>query len=176
VEAVTEVTEIIGRISGLSNEETEYFTAVADGFRLISDLTRSSSGRLSESEAAAGELAKQLEGLRKLCSEYKSGSTPSKTVYSKAARETAGQAAPRRADKAARTPAPKTVNANGTINFNAGKARMSPESKRRAKEALTQVIKLNAVREKRAREADKPEASAISIDPRIYSSTDFGKY
>ncbi|MDR2648570.1 MAG: methyl-accepting chemotaxis protein [Clostridiales bacterium] len=189
VEAITEVTDIIGRISVLSNEESEYFSIMSDGFSHISTLTQSGASGLTESGFIVGELSEQTDALRKISSVYTLMRASAKTIngedVAKAINQTdsrqgqtAARTLPRRNNKSPQTTAERQAGANDTIDFNAGKVRGAapPRSKQKAKAALTQVIKLSAVQEKRAREAKQTPVSTNSTDPQILSSTDFGKY
>ena len=176
VEAVTEVTAIIARISKSSDEESEYFTQISNGFGTILNESQNSVGMTNANEADANELFGQSETLRNLCAAYKIRNAVSKPKS--AASDKAVQIPAPALSKNTAPIAPKPVKrANTPIDFTSAKAKatLSPESKKNAKAALNQVIKLSAVQQKRSKTKDIPVSSADS-EPIIISSTDFGKY
>ena len=166
VEAVTEVTGINARVSESSMEESEYYTAISDGFTRILADARSSVNMTQANESDARALCGQSDALRSLCAAYKADNTTGKPVR---------QPVVQNADSPAfKKPAGRD---KAMINFPADKVKstLSPESKKTAKAALNQVIKLDAVQERRNRIKAAQTASNTG-DAQVISSADFGKY
>jgi len=173
VDSITEVTNIVVEISKSSNEEAKYFTQMADGFGKLNDVVKSSANISEASESDAKELVSQTEVLRSLYGEY-GGDAPVRAPKTgvKSGRE---EIKPRK-QKPPTVPQ-QAQQSKKMINFKANtKPVASTESKKNAKAALNQVIKFNAIQEKRNRAEMEQYSDEISPEPSIISSKDFGKY
>jgi len=160
VEAVSEVTDINARVSEASGEESDYYALISDGFARIMAEAKASASMTQANESDAKALSDHSDALRNLFPAYKPGRE--RAPERKAARETAPPVGDARIQR---------------VDFTAARAKttLSPESKKAAKAALTQVIKLDAVQERR-RKAKVPPAAADFREADILSSADFGKY
>jgi len=173
VDSITEVTDIIVEISKSSNEEAKYFSQMADGFGKLNDVVKVSANISEASESDAKELISQTEVLRSLSGVY--GGAPPIVRTPDSGLKSGREIKPRK-PKPPAVPVQAQQSSN-MINFKTNtKPTMLTESKKNAKAALNQVIKFNAIQEKRNKADKEQYTDEISPEPSIISSKDFGKY
>jgi len=178
VDSISEVTNIIVEISKSSNEEAKYFSQIAEGFGKLNDVVKLSANISEASESDAKELISQSEALRSLSAVYGSSRDERDTPAHAPATElkSVSEEIKPRSLKPSPTPV-KAQQDNKMIKFKTNtKPTVSTESKKNAKAALNQVIKFNAIQEKRNKAEMEQYTDEISPEPSIISSKDFGKY